>query len=310
MNRDAFTLFFSRPLQRASETTDGHDDWANLDRSKVKQVMFPFGMAALGLSSPGDHRAEQETLQGFAQRGLRLVLRMNPQDCERTDPNTARQVIQQSGARAVIVHNEPDWDPVRFGMKWGDDWGNNNPNAARAYAEMLRRWGQALSNLGVQLVAGALAMREWSGNTPALPGQIAWREWLAPVINDLYQGWGAHYYNYDWPVGNPTPWASVELDVNIGRFASWLHWWSSLSHRPIWIDECNLDRGPNTPISQEFRMRACLGKAAFCERHERGSRVAMFAPFVSNGFGNAYPPGMVMTDPVCYDWVRTFMEGR
>gem|GEM_PF-4265134 len=28
----------------------------------------------------------------------------------------------------------------------------------------------------------------------------------------------------------------------------------------------------------------------------------MFSPFVSNGYENACPQGMVMTDPKCYEW--------
>lgn len=319
MDRHALTLFFSRPLQLAHETADGHSDWHNLDRSLVRQVMYPFGFAADELRIMRERPSEQSSLKGFAERGLKLILRIFPEDFERFDKGTMQSmardiaaVMQLRGGRlvALIVDNEPDWHPVNYGMKWGETWGNSEPkNAARAYAEHLQEWGAVLKLPGVQLVAGALAMRDWGGNSPPLPGQAAWAEWIRPVVASHYHGWGAHYYNSSWPIEVETPWDNAELRGDVWRFSEFLKWWGSINHRTIWLDEVNIDRGEQHAISPEARMLSCLGMASFCAYHPNGQRVAMIAPFVSNGFGNAYPARYVMTEPKCYELVRRYMEG-
>ena len=56
-------------------------------------------------------------------------------------------------------------------------------------------------------------------------------------------------------------------------------------------------------------MAAIIGMAWLLCNHRLGARVAFYAPFMSNGPGNAYPVGMVLTDPQCYRQVREFMDG-
>lgn len=47
-------------------------------------------------------------------------------------------------------------------------------------------------------------------------------------------------------------------------------------------------------------MLALLGMADVVRAHPDGGRVESFCPFVSNGLGNAYPPGYILRERECY----------
>lgn len=288
---------------------DQDGDWLNLDLSKVTQVMLPFTVAHHDLT-----HNEGRMLRLLAARGITLILRLPPADLAQYSPGTLQGALRAIKAvipvRAVIVLNEPDIYPRHFQMIWGKDWGNSK---AQEYAAALTHWGQVLQGQGVQVIAGAMAMQPFTEDDPAIPGVVTWMDTLRPALvghnpeRPRYQGMGLHFYGYDWPVDNATPWLPTN-DINITRFKHYLRFWQSVCHLYLWIDETMIDRGDRSPIHPVTRMRACIGQLDLLLHHPLGERAQFYCPFVSNGDGKHYPGRMIVTDRAAYEMLGLYMQ--
>jgi len=281
------SLFFSKPL--------GTADWANLDASGVHIVMVPWALA------------DTDTLDRFAQRGLSVVLRMTGDDMSNTTPGAALPVLQHAksicNVIALILGVEPD-SPVSSLDYNSPDW---RVALAQDHAARLAIWLDALRRHDVQLITPGWLQRGVAVETGAFaPGQIAWARAVSGVY-DTADGNGVHIYMFGWP-----HLSASRRNVSLGsfidefRFRAYVSYWQAVWHKPLWIDEANIDPHKGTQVD---RMRACLGMAR-CLRDNPsvGGRVAFFCPFVSNGFAGSFDPGFIMNDPACYAEVKKFMS--
>jgi hypothetical protein len=280
-------LFFSKPL--------GTTDWANLDASGVHIVMVPWALAGTA------------TLNQFAQRGLSVVLRMTGEDMSGTTPAAALTVLHQARAIcnviAVILGVEPD-SPVLSLDYSSPDW-----RIARAqdHAAKLGLWLEGLAGHGVQLITPGWMQRGVAVESGGFaPGQISWARAVSSVY-DKADGNGVHIYMFGWPgLSASRRNFSLGSPIDEFRFRACISYWQAVWHKPLWIDEANIDPHKGTKVD---RMRACLGMAR-CLRDNPsvGGRVAFFCPFVSNGFGGSFDPGFIMDDPACYVEVKKFIS--
>jgi hypothetical protein len=285
MQKSDFTLFFSLPL-------DNHD-WQNLALSRVSRVMLPFQLAI------------PQTLQRLRQMNVRVVLRVEEGSYDATDA-PARIVQGAQAARAIA-----DLDAVIVGVEpeGGLNWGYGSPSwgQSRAYAH---RWNFdkvriALQQAGIRAISPGWTMRSISEDEAPQPGRIAWREIVSlpqtlpgGMQSSGYQdadGCGIHFYQYRF--------ASV---VDALRLKFFLKQAAEMWHKPLWIDEINIDNGD--PLT---RMTACIAMADLLvnTNFSSGLRVAMLCPFVSNGDGIGWNPGYLMRDSACYaalgSWIQT-----
>ena len=284
MNKSDFTLFFSLPLDET--------DWQNLAASQVKRVMLPFSVAT------------PDTLSRFAQMGLRVVLRV--EEGSYGDPSAGGRIAQGVIAArshavidAVIIGTEPDAGPDwTFGSR---NWGQERAFAHRSAFDRVRH---ALQFARIRAISPGWTTRSVTEDDPPQPGRTSWREIMSgpEILQDGtrsfgYQdadGCGVHFYQY-----------RLVSAVDELRFKFYLKEQAELWHKPLWIDEVNIDNGD--PLT---RMRACIAMADMLVSgpFATGPRVAMFCPFVSNGDAHGWSPGYLMRDPACYTelgaWLR------
>jgi hypothetical protein len=293
-----FGLFFSWILSEA--------DWTNLERSQVRMVMLPWN----------EDISDDATLRRIARlrpggQEVRVVLRIFPEELD-THVGTlqGRMMHVQSLCKleAIQIGNEPD-EGIDFSYG-GEEW-----KPERIYKEHLPRLlaiKAALQNHGVQLITPGWWNRPIGEDGPPWPGQIALARDCAPVYNQ-FDGAGVHIYEGGWPnLPSPDP-ARPEY------YGSWIDWarfgfkvgyYQSLWHKPVWIDEFNVNPGDQKPMPQTYHMAACISAAeAIMRSRKLRPRVEFFAPFVSNGYKEsfAYPLKYIMDDPECYELVRAFV---
>lgn len=296
--QDWFCLFYPEPLDAL--------DWVNLQTSGVRRVQLFFRTALTHLN----------LLQQLAGMGVRVILRLEEPGQDESLNDTyygagaaARirtqllQIMQLVQVEAVIVGNEPEHP---YDLNWrSGNWGNNPDGKwplgkawqhARAFDEVSR----VLIDLPLKTVSPGWSCQRLTPNDRAQPGRATWSR----ICTDSYNGTfirnpaggsrlanGAHIYVHNW-LG--------EEDFN--RFKWELGNELERCHRAIWINECNTNNGG--PVD---RMMAVLAMADLVRAHPDGNRVESFCPFVSNGLGNAYPPGYILRDPECYRRVAAWM---
>jgi hypothetical protein len=292
-NSAKFALFFSREM--------GTLEWGNLTLSGVRQIMFPW--------NPGI--SDDATLRECHRRGLGVTLRIPPEDLEVTSVGAAQErLLHVQGlceVRAVIVGNEPDGPLGPEAMEWGRPWGESS-ELLHAHLQQLDAYRKALQGHGAQVLSPGWTQRDFTENSPPQPGIIAWAQAVRAVY-DQCDGNCVHVYGYGWPSLPVENGGSYGSAIDVFRFMYGLRFWSAVMHRELWIDEANIDRGPNHPIPAVARMAACIEMARVLAKYPYiGGRVAFFAPFVSSGYANAYPPGLVMEDPEGYRLLGKYMR--
>jgi hypothetical protein len=272
VRRDAFTLFFSMPLDAT--------DFRNLNLSGCKRVQLPHRIALSNMAM----------LAHLASLQKRVIIRLEEPDIYEVPPATFRSQLQAIvnviTVDAVILGNEPDvghdWE---FGAPdWGQEWGWH-------HAARLNILIDVLDGMPFKLVSPAWMNRSISEDDPPMPGRCTWREIVARVYNKCDAN-GGHIYEHawNWPVDH------LRARYKLKQLQEYLH-------KPIYLDEFNISEG-----TQVERMRACISMADLLLTHKLGDRVEMFSPFVSNGLGNAYDPGMVMREEACYRLVGEWMR--
>jgi len=286
--KDKLSLFFSMPLNT--------QDWNNLTYSKVTGVMMPYNPQI----------ADNTTLKEFGKRNLKVVLRLTPDDLDKLSLGEVQarmfEVKELCSLRAIIVGNEPDDKFVhRYdSTDWGVDYCYNT------HLPQLDKFRRTLQGHGVSILSPGWLQRNFTEGSPPEPGIVAWSRAAQPVYNEM-DGNCIHIYGYGW---HGLPAGFGEWPVDYMRFMNQIRFWEMLWHKPIWIDESNIDKGPEPEdaIPGPIRMRACMGMARTLRDNPIiGARVEFYCPFVSNGYGNHYPQGMVMNQPEAYEEVRTFM---
>lgn len=281
-HKGRFGLFFSLPLDA--------QDWANLDASRVRLVMLML------------EHATTDTLRALADRGCKVVLRVNEADYYSADAplQIATRVMmarRDCPVDAVIVGNEPDHP---FNMNYGSvGWGQEFAYVHRMRFSAVRR---ILQNTGARVVSPAPIMRSISEDDPPAPGRVTWREIMCLSEDEGYQLAdfnGCHLYAYGWdgPVD--------ELRL---KFA--LKQQTELWHKPLYVDEVGVS-GNHTPI-EKMRAYIDIAEILMSIRDGRqlmiGQRVEFLCPFVSNGSPDgSWDARYLLRDPACYrllgDWM-------
>lgn len=292
-----FALFFSMPLSA--------QDWLNLAASKVSLVMLPLAYA------------DAATLRRLSGLGIRVIIRLTEDDYyDDFAPARIKKLVVAAAALcsidAVIIGVEPD---SGFVLSYDSkDWGQSRAYEHRRRFDAVRR---ALGGLGIAIVSpgyrlavtlttGALG-RAISEDDPPAAG---FRDWIAictlPDRNNEFgydeaDGNGVHIYLYDW--------AGVvdELRSLIdGR------WYTTLLHKPIWIDEIGVGNGHT---SDTEKMRAYIAIAEIllsrknARQHPLGARTELLCPFVSNGVPDGWPAYFLLDDPAAYVELGTWLAG-
>jgi hypothetical protein len=254
--------------------------------------MLPFGFAF------------PQTLTELKNRDIRVVLRV--EEGAYNDDAGAAAVVQG----AVVARSLCDLDAVIIGCEpdVGVDFGFASPTwaqqAAYAHRRNFDRARLLLQSAGIQVISPGWLMRSISEDEPPQPGRAVWRE-IMSLPQDLpggsrsfgyldADGSGAHIYQYSWT-----------WPVDMLRFKFAVKHASEMWHRPLWIDEANVNTGP--PLQ---RMAACLNMADLLVSpgFDAGSRVVMFCPFVSNGNGVGWDIRYLLRQRECYQMLGNWMQ--
>lgn len=305
LERARWALFFPEPMDEA--------DKGNLEACGIKRVQMFLDVAAnMARSVPGHSPAQ---LQWLASRGVRLTLRVEePRRGQEsvsyynraTNESTLSKidaVRQFVPVEAIVMGNESEGD---YDLTWSTQagWGNNpdqwfpRPGGkAQAHMEAVLALGQAIHTRwqgAVKPVTPGWTHKRLTPRDPPQPGRSSWREIVLPAYNGMLDGRqvylpanGAHLYAHNW---------LSEEDRNRYLWAAGIE--VERCHREIWLNETNVNNVPNGTALE--RMTAIVGMAQLLSQQEWGNRFVSWCPFVSNGLGNAYKPGYVMRDRVCY----------
>lgn len=298
-------LHFSMPLSE--------EDRANYDRAHACRVMMPFWLAYRDwLSHPTDN-----SLLFLRSRGAELTLRIEEPRVEEgisgyytvqgsTDIVNALSDLLHAGimVEAVVIGNEPEGE---FDLKRGSaSWGNQRTVAFPLMGGRAEAHALAVSRLHAKIMQARLPVKVVSPGwalhnrtvprAPALPGRGTWYRWTGDAYDECH-GNGAHLYldNY-----------LSEEDQN--RALWQLHLEEERCHKPIWLLEVGVFAEGQNQMYRMLAYQDLLMQLLDPRNGGHGGALAAYCPFVCNGTGLGWKAQYLLTEPLVYNTLGTFLS--